>query len=197
MITLALALLLAAAPAAAQKDAAPAQENVYSADILETMKNLAILLEHANDIKPEKLGALAAEMRKLDNKVKDTLGEEILAQAAAKEKELENRARADYATKALQDLRVRLQANYAEQGGVYPADLTALAPQASELYLPEHSRTAAVKIIASKQYDKDFTKAITDSGAWLYFSEPGSANYGMLLLDCSHKDFNGVEFYKH
>lgn len=203
MKLLLLALLFTAPAAYAQEvkvatqPAAPAQETRYAPEILETMKNLSILLERGAEVKPAKLDTLAAEMKKFNGRVKDTLGEEILAVAAAKEKELENRARTAAAKRTLQDLRVKLQAYYAGKGGVYPADLTALAGGIPELYLPGHQQTAAVKVMDSKQYDKDFSKAVEDSGGWLYFSAPGSANYGMLLLDCSHKDDGAVEFYKY
>jgi len=196
------ALLLATATAADAQEVQvatqpAAQQTRYAPEILETIKNLSLLLERGAEVKPARLDALAAEMKKFNNRVKDALGEEILAAAAAKEKEIESRARAAAAKKALPDLRVRLQAYYAEKGGVYPADLTALAGDIPGLYLPGHAQTVGVRIIDSKKYDRDFSKAVDDSGGWLYFSSPGSAYYGMLLLNCSHKDDGAAEFYTY
>jgi hypothetical protein len=207
MRNLALTLLLSAVPAAAQGDAAAepaaqistaaAQQNKYSPEIQETARTLAILLEHGAGVKPEKMEALAAELKKFNNRVKDTLGPEILAAAAAKEKETEDRALAAAAKKELQNLRQRLQARYAEQGGVYPAEPASLEGGLPALHLPGHAPSAAARVIDSKKHDADAVKAVSDSGGWLYFSAPGSANYGMLLIDCSHKDAGGTEFYKY
>ncbi|MDP2866407.1 MAG: hypothetical protein Q8O90_09205, partial [Elusimicrobiota bacterium] len=58
-------------------------------------------------------------------------------------------------------------------------------------------RTAEVTIINSKKYDKDFSRAVDDTGGWLYFSNPESDNYGLLLLDCSHTEAGGSEFFKY
>ncbi len=203
MRSLLFALLLSVTAAAAE-DAAPAGQNAappaaapaagrYAPEITEIMKDLSLLLERGAEVKPEKLDALAAELRSFDAKVKDALGAELLAQAAEKE----NRARAAAARKALQGLRVRLQAYYAEKGGAYPAGLAALGGEIPELELPGHLRTAGVTVIDSKEYDKEPGKAGADTGGWLYFSAPDSANYGLLLLDCAHKDADGAEFRKY
>lgn len=200
MKRLILALLCSALPAAAQDAstaAAPETRNKYAPEIREAMRSLSILLERGAEVKPAKLDALSAELKKFDNKVKDALGREILEQAAAKEKEIEDRARAAAAKKTLQDLRLKLQADYAEKGGVYPADLSALAGGIPALLLPGHGQAAGVRVIDSKKYDWDLGKAVDDTGGWLYFSAAGSASYGMLLLDCGHKDADGTEFYKY
>ncbi|HNW43736.1 MAG TPA: hypothetical protein PKI19_04475 [Elusimicrobiales bacterium] len=200
MKNLVLVLLLAVAAASAQEPApaaAPAQPGKYDLEITETVRNLFLLLEHGTEVPPAKLDALAAEIKKFNGRVKDTLGDEILKAAAAKEKDRENRARTEAAKKTLQDLRVRLQIHYAAKGGAYPENLAALDGAIPVLSLPEHGQTADVKVIDSKKYDKDLSKAVSDSGGWLYFSAPGSANYGLLLLDCAHKDPDGTEFYKY
>ncbi|OGS16678.1 MAG: hypothetical protein A2234_06845 [Elusimicrobia bacterium RIFOXYA2_FULL_58_8] len=211
MKRLILALLFTTASTAAAQAAAPGtqqtavqassaatvMENKYFPEITDAVKNLSLLLRRGAEIKPEKLDALAAEMKKFNDKVKNALGTDILAQAAAEELTAENRARTAAAAAALHALRIKLQAHYAREGGVYPADLAALPGGPHTLHLPGHAQSDAVRIIDSKQYDKDIAAASGDSGGWLYFSNPGSANYGMLLLDCGHKDSEGTEFSKY
>lgn len=196
----------AAKPAAAGRETAAAekpqpQQNKYYPEILQTMKNLSVLLERWSEIPLSKMDALAPEMAAFNEKVKNTLGKEMLAEIARKEKELEDKARATAAIKTLQALRAALQVYYATNGGVYPKTPALLIPsemqEVPELYLPGHERTTKITLIDSKKYENSFDKAVTDSGGWLYFSNPASVNYGLLLLDCSHVDPVGMEFYKY
>lgn len=173
----------------------------YSAEINKAARNLALLLERGGEIAPEKLDALAPELARFNGKLEETLGRDLLADAARREKELDDARRTEAAVKALQAFRSSLQVYYATNGGKYPADPAALAPDSipaiPELYLPEHGRTAKITIIDSKKYDDDFARAVTDSGGWLYFSRPDSMNYGLLILDCRHKASGGTEFFKY
>lgn len=199
------ALLLQAGSVYAQDgvkvSTAPETGNKYAADIARTIRDLSALLEHGAEIPAARLDALAPELKKFDAKVKDALGEQIAGDMARREKELEDAARAAAAKKALQDLRAALQVYYGANGGKYPADLAALAPgripAIPELWLPGHKKTSDVKIIDSKKYDKDLAGAVTDSGGWLYFSNPGSSSHGLLVINCSHKDQGGLEFFKY
>ncbi len=186
-------------PAPAKPAAAPQAK--YSAEILRTMKHLSVLLERSAEVPQERIDALAPEIAAFDEKVKSALGKDLLSDISRREKEEEDKARATSAKKTLQQFRGALQVYYGEQGGVYPKKLTQLIPsvmqEVPELYLPGHGRTSKVTIIDSRKYDKDFSKAITDSGGWLYFSDPQSSNYGLLLLDCSHNDAGGPEFFRY
>jgi len=185
--------------AAAQKPQPP--QNKYAAEITQTIKNLSALLERSAEIPQAKLDALAPEITAFNGKVKDTLGKDLLADIARREKEAEDRARATAAKQTLQAFRAALQVYYGDKGGVYPKSLELLIPsviqEIPELYLPGHDRTNKVTVIDSKKYDKDFSKAVTDSGGWLYFSDPGSDNYGLLTLDCSHTEPGGTEFFRY
>lgn len=199
------ALLLRAAVVYAQDEvkASSAAEtgNKYSADIMRTMKDLSALLEHGAAIPAARLDALAPELKKFDDKVKDALGREITEAMARREKEQDERERAAAAKRALQDLRAALQAWYGDNGGKYPADLAALVPgkipAIPGLCLPGHKITSDVRVINSKNYDKDMADAVTDAGGWLYFSDPASSNYGLLVLNCRHTEPGGQEFYKY
>ena len=147
---------------------------------------------------PERLDALAAEATALSARVREALGKDVLA---AVERE-EAPRRSEEALKTLAAFRSALQAAYAAGGGKYPASPAELAPgrlpAVPELYLPGHEPSSAVILIDSKKFDKDISKAVTDSGGWLYFAAPESANYGLLLLDCSHQEPGSTEeFYKH
>ena len=194
-------------PAAAAATEAPAAQKPtpppggYAQEILRTMKNLSALLERASEIPQARMDALAPELAAFDEKVKAALGSEILAGIAAKEKETEDRTRSAAAKKMLQAFRAALQVYYGDKGGVYPKDpallIPAVMPGAPEIRLPEHVPTAKVTVIDSKKYDKDFSRAVTDSGGWLYFSNPGSDNYGLLTLDCAHTEAGGTEFFKY
>ncbi|MDO8803275.1 MAG: hypothetical protein Q7R35_02495 [Elusimicrobiota bacterium] len=190
----------AAVPAAAALKPPP-QQNKYYPEILQTMKNLSVLLERWAEIPQPKMDALAPEIAAFNEKVKGTLGKEMLAEMARREKELDDKARSAYAMKTLQAFRAALQVYYGSNGGVYPKKPALLVPaelqEVPELYLPGHGLTAKITVIDSKKYDKGFGRAVTDSGGWLYFSDPESVNYGLLVLDCSHADAGGTEFFKY
>lgn len=188
-----------AAPAA-QKKPEPGPLK-YSSEIRLAVKNLALLLERGAEIPPARLDALAPELAGFNAKLAAALGRDLLADAARRERELEDAERAAAAKKALQDLRSALQVYYADNNGKYPADVSELAPQwlpaVPELRLPGHEKTARVTVIDSRKYDKDFSAAVTDSGGWLYFSGRDSLNYGLLVIDCRHPDRDGAEFFKY
>jgi len=194
-----------AKPVAASTAAAMAQKtpppDKYAPEILRTMKNLSALLERGAEIPSSRMEALAPELAVFNGKVKDALGKEILADIARKEKALEDKERSAAAKKTLQAFRAGLQVYYGIKGGEYPKDpallIPELIPEVPELHLPEHERTAKVTVINSKKYDKDFSRAVDDTGGWLYFSSPESDNYGLLLLDCSHTEAGGSEFFKY
>lgn len=173
----------------------------YRPDIARIMKDLSVLLEHAGEIPAERMKALEPKLKEFDLKVREAIGKDILEKIAAAEKAKEDRRRTEEAVYLLQAFRASLQIHYGEQGGKYPAGLAELAPkyirEIPSLTLPGHGRTAGVTVIDSRKYDKDYPKAVTDSGGWLYFSDPKSKNYGLLLIDCSHSGPDGLKFYEY
>lgn len=62
--------------------------------------------------------------------------------------------------------------------------------------MADHPATREVLVIDSSDYDEAPYQAITDTGKWLYFTDKKSKYYGRVLIDCSHKDAKGAEFYK-
>lgn len=173
----------------------------YSAELRQAARNLALLLERGAEVAPEKLDALAPELSRFNGRLEEALGRDLLAEAARREKELADAALAEDAKLTLQEFRSSLQVYYVVNNGKYPADPSMLTPgrmnAVPELRLPGHEATAKVTVIDSAKYDKDFTKAVTDSGGWLYFSGQQSANYGLLIMDCRHQAQDGAEFFKY
>ena len=161
------------------------------------MKDLNLLLERGGEVPPEKLDALAVETKKFNAVLRETLGAEILADLIRRE----DAERSETAKKILARFRAELQVYYATNGGKYPASPAKLVPDqinsVPALELPGHEASAAITLIDSKKFDRDASKAVTDSGGWLYFTAPESANYGLLLIDCSHREPGGEEFYKY
>lgn len=194
----------AAAPAAPAAETTAAQQpppDKYAPEIRQAMRNLSALLERLAEIPPSRLEAFAPGLAAFDGKVKDALGKELVAELARKEKEEGDKERSASAKSTLRAFRAALQLYYGDKGGAYPKNpellVPALLPAVPELHLPDHEKTAKIKIIDSKKYDKDFSRAVGDSGGWLYFSNPGSGNYGLLLLDCSHTEAGGQEFSRY
>jgi len=54
---------------------------------------------------------------------------------------------------------------------------------APELKLPRHRGSALVRDVAAMK--------ITDSGGWAYVNDPKSPDFGLVYIDCSHRDGKG------
>ncbi|HAN05411.1 MAG TPA: hypothetical protein DCW72_03575 [Elusimicrobia bacterium] len=182
--------------------AQPAPQPVRLDPALErTGRNLAILAEKYAEIPAERLQRLAPEMEKFNTALREALGEKILAEIAAREKAAEEKARVESAMKTLQAFRGALQVYYTQTGGKYPKSPAELAPDSisavPELHLPGHERTSGIKIVDSRKFDKDISRAVTGSGGWLYFSNPDSTYYGLLLLDSANPGPDGMKFFEY
>ena len=103
------------------------------------------------------------------------------------------------AISALSDLRKAIEA-YKTAEVKYPRHLAKLTPQyiqeIPKISVADHPATSEVMEITSSNYDEKLFQAITDTGKWLYFTDKESRYYGLVLIDCSHKDAQGVEIYK-
>lgn len=205
MKTTILGLFLFCGTAGAQQPApgapAPAHGGKYYEEIMQAVKYLAVLVDRNAEIPAEKMDALAPEISSFTARVKAAIGEKILTEMARSEKEAEDKARSIDAEKTLQAFRAALQVYYTEEGGKYPRNPAVLVPRlmpaVPKVRLPEHAQTDKIIIIDSKRYEKDISKAVTDSGGWLYFASPESVNYGLLLLDCTHMGQDGSKFYEY
>lgn len=117
-------------------------------------------------------------------------------QAAPAEAPVNNEAAA---LDALSEVRKALK-DYKAKEDKYPKSLAKLAPKyipaVPEIQLADHPATREVMTIDSSDYDDAVFQAITDTGKWLYFTDKRSKYYGLVLIDCSHKNSGGVELYK-
>ncbi|MDA8130030.1 MAG: hypothetical protein M0011_00855 [Elusimicrobia bacterium] len=203
MARLTAALTLAAltgVPAAAQQPPA-ASTAAVSAEIAEARRGLDLLQERGAEIPQDRIDVLMPQLKVFNAGLRAAIGDKILAEAAAREKEKEDRLLTENAVRLLQSARAALQVYYGVHDGKYPQDLAELVPDylaaIPEATLPDHAATAGVKRVDSKKYDKDYPKAVSDEGGWLYFSDKGSQNYGLLLLNCSHTGPEGLKFYEY
>jgi len=186
---------------AAPEPAAPRPPFAGEADLRETLKYLSMALEYGDKLQADRLEDLGKDAARLTGTLKKAIGPELLKEAAAREKLAEDARRSAAAQKALADFRWALQVNYGENGGKYPENPASLAGGKLKLVpfllLPDHEQTSDIKISDSKKSYADLGKAVNDDGGWLYFSNPESEHYGLLLINCRHKSPAGTEFYKY
>ena len=182
--------------AAAPLPAAPPR---YSVEILSALKHLSALLRKGPLVDQKGLDSLALEISGLDGRITELLGPAIILELEKEEGELLYRAQLAAARAELQGMRTFLLAYYSDTGGKYPgtpAELVpAYIPAVPELELPWHAKTGGLALIGGTAAEP--AEAVTDTGGWLYFNEPKSDSFGMLLLNCSHRDGKGVELYKY
>lgn len=185
-------------PGVSTAPAAPQNPGPSPAVLEETMKYLGILGERRAEVPPEKWDALQPELQNMTAKVKEALGGKIVAEIAAQDKAEEDKRLSREAVSLLQSFRASLQIYYSETGGRYPETPADLVPGVIQavpvVHLPDHAPTDRIVLVKSRKYDKDFEKAVRDTGGWLYFADPSSSNYGLLLLDCSHAASDGTKF---
>ena len=179
--------------------AAAPQPPRYSPEILSAIKHLSTLLTRSFSVDQKELDGVAGEIVRLDVRVKDLLGPALIKEAEDQEKELQDRTRIARAKEELAAARSALILYYGDSEGKYPSAPAELIPNympsVPELELPGHTKTSAVELTDTT--GPDVGKAVTDSGGWLYFANPKSQNFGMLVLNCSHKDDKGIELYKY
>ncbi|HBB67457.1 MAG: hypothetical protein A2X28_09375 [Elusimicrobia bacterium GWA2_56_46] len=175
----------------------PGQQPGHAAGILSALKHLSILLNKASLVDQKELGKVAGEIDKLDARVKDLLGPAILREMEEQENELLVKARMAAAKAELLNVRTALITYYGNTEGNYPATPAELVPEylpaMPELELPQHAKTAAIELSSGPVTGE----RISDTGGWLYINDPKSAGFGMIVLNCSHKDDQGIELYKY
>lgn len=189
---------LSTAPAAGQPAVRPSTPTYrYAEDILRAQDYLGALLRRSPDADPKALEEAVKDLNGLSEKLKALLGPETVRELEERDKG----RRIAAAQEALAAGRGALQRYFADSEGKFPKSPEELSPRyldaMPEIGLPGHERTRAAVLIDSTKYDKDLLKAVGDSGGWLYFTDPKSAYWGMLMLDCSHKDAGGTELYKY
>jgi len=186
------------APAAAVPPI-PAQPPRYSREILSALKHLSALLSKGSLVDQKGLDSAAKEISELDARMISLLGPTIIRQLEEEEKDLMTKAQVAAAREELYRMRSLLLAYYSDSDGKYPETPAGLVPNyipaMPELELPWHAKTGALELI--REAGVEPAQVVTDTGGWLYFADPRSDNFGMLILNCSHKDDKGVELYKY
>ncbi len=89
---------------------------------------------------------------------------------------------------------------FRKEEGRFPGKLKDLVPK----YIPAlptvaiagHPATNKTTDIDSADYDANLPKILKDTGAWVYFSNKKSQYYGRVFVDCTHKNAQGVAFYR-
>lgn len=190
----------------------PAREEVktYRGLLDSALKSVKALKDVKDRVKPGESEAAILLCRDLNEAIDEELAGAKLSvpgpaagtvrqeqeQAAPAEAPVTNEAAA---LDALSEVRKALKA-YKAKEDKYPKSLAKLAPKhipaIPEIQLADHPATREVLTIDSSDYDEAVFQAITDTGKWLYFTDKKSKYYGLVLIDCSHKNSGGVELYK-
>jgi hypothetical protein len=169
--------------------AAPALSPGQTGTLLTALRHISALLSKGALLDPKEFNRMLAEIAALDTRVTTLLGPVMIS-------ELEERDKEQRAKTELLRLRSLLIAYYGDTEGVYPATPQELVPKyltsLPEVELSSHVITNFIELNADP--GSDTKKAVTDAGGWLYFNNPASANFGMLILNCSHRDGRGNEF---
>ncbi|OGS06906.1 MAG: hypothetical protein A2270_00525 [Elusimicrobia bacterium RIFOXYA12_FULL_51_18] len=189
----------------------PDRENIknYRGLLESVLRSVRILKELKDRLPAADTGAAILSTRDLYLAINDELAAHSLIPVAIDPKPQagKNRASADgeeisnqtETLLTISELTLALS-NFLREEGKYPTRLKDLAPK----YIPAipavsvagHPKTAEVVEIESRDYDADHSRAFNDTGKWLYFSHKKSRYYGRVFVDCSHKNSQGVEFYK-
>ncbi len=100
---------------------------------------------------------------------------------------------------AIIKLRIALQA-YLQKNYRYPKSLQELFPfyikcmpaiKITDDYL------SSVRYIRTNSYDKDYKRAIDDKTAWLYFSDPQSIYFGLILINSNAYSQEGIQYFRY
>ena len=183
--------------AAVTAELVPEQQPGYAAEILSALKHLSTLLGKSSVVDQKELENVIKKVSELDARVKDLLGPDIMREIEEQEKELSDKARVAAAKTELLNVRMALITYYGNTEGSYPETPAELVPEylptMPELELPWHARTAAIELSSGPVTGE----GLSDTGGWLYINDPKSASFGMIVLNCSHKDDQGTELYKY
>ena len=191
-------------PAADRKEV-----QTYRGLLNSTLKSVKALKDMKDRVQPEESAAAIGLCRELNAAIDEELAGSKLAVADAESSGQAEEApgtkavvpddKETAAVAALLELKKAVEA-YKAGEVKYPKRLGKLVPkyikEIPEISVADHPATSEVLEINSSDYDEALVQAITDTGKWLYFTDKNSKYYGLVLIDCSHKDARGVELYK-
>lgn len=176
-----------------------AEQPRHAREIMSALKHLSALLARSSRVDQRELDGTAADIIRLDDRLKLLLGPDLLRELEEEDLRLRSKTLSDRAKEELAAARSAVILYYGDLEGKYPAApaelIPAYLPAMPELELPGHARTSAVEV--TDYEGADIRAAVTDAGGWLYFAGPKSPYFGMLALNCSHKDDTGLELYNY
>ena len=140
------------------------------------------------------LAAVAARSKPSRRKSRDAAG-------LSREIEKRNVAR-------LAELRIASAKYFGEHDAYYPAKLEDLAPllaggKIPMVAVPNHEETAEVEVYAPEACRKRkggielLPKKLRDTGRWGYVPKDNEACWGMIFIDCTHKNSKGKPLYDY
>lgn len=139
-------------------------------------------------------------LRAADLQLRSIASDKAVASASARPESLARIAMEGTVKANLGLVRSSLSIYYGDTEGKYPSAPKDLVPKYFSSFppveLPDHGSTGEVRII-SKFEGKDLEPYIKDTGQWLYIADPKSMRWGEFIVDCSHKDRKGQEWFKY
>ncbi|MBI5624728.1 MAG: hypothetical protein HY924_13195 [Elusimicrobia bacterium] len=131
----------------------------------------------------------------LVTKLESMLGPEQVKQVRAQERE-------GSAKGSLGAIRSALSIYYGDREGIYPSDPNQeLTPKylssIPEIELAHHQASRKFRLVKEMKAGAELSSVIQDGGSWLYIADPKSKLFGMVVIDCSHRDSRGKEWYQY
>lgn len=81
----------------------------------------------------------------------------------------------------------------------YPKNIEELVPYFTD-FIPEidvHNEfNSRIKYIRTRDFDKNYLKAVDNSSEYLYFADPQSLYWGLLIINSNRMDKSGTAFYE-
>jgi hypothetical protein len=180
----------------------PAKYDDATAVRLRLLSRLEALGDTLKTMTDAELDRTIAALKSADESLSKVVPDSQIKEEAKKLGDLDKLSREGEAKGNLGSVRSALSIYYGDHDGAYPKTLDELVPkylpEIPKLELPDHKRTAAVRVLTEYEggSDKDAQKYVKDTGGWLYLGGPESKSmlWGTVLIDCSHKDHNGKVF---
>jgi hypothetical protein len=81
----------------------------------------------------------------------------------------------------------------------YPKNIDEIVPYFTD-FIPEidvhNDFNSRIKYIRTRDFDKNYSKAVDNSSEYLYFADPQSLYWGLLIINSNRMDKSGTAFYE-
>ena len=100
-------------------------------------------------------------------------------------------------------IRSALSIYYGDQQGVYPKSLSQLTDNAKYLaHIPkikvgDHPESDSVLVVTGIKDMSELKGKLTDKGGWAFVADPASPLAGTIVINCTHRDTRGTEWYRY